>query len=82
MVGHCRCAYDCGAAGRTKAGCSCIGGTSHRCLGGGDPEDLEKERLKKEKEQEQEKENKKTKGKPKDKPKNLTVNVTVNVNAA
>ena len=82
MVGHCRCPYDCGAPNRTEAGCSCTGGNSHKCLGGGDPADLEKERLKKEKEQAQAKESKKTTWKPKDKPKNLTVNVTVNVNAA
>ena len=29
----CRCYYNCGATGRTRRGCSCIGGKSHACLG-------------------------------------------------
>ena len=53
MGGHCRCSFGCGAIDRTRAGCSCTGGKSHRCRGGCDPEDLEKQR---EKEREREKE--------------------------
>ena len=30
---HCRCPFNCGAAGRNQSGCSCQGGKSHECLG-------------------------------------------------
>ena len=83
MGGHCRCSFGCGAIDRTRAGCSCTGGKSHRCRGGGDPEDLEKQR-KKERERKKETgtgevhEERKEKEKEKENEK-VTVNVTVNV---
>ena len=34
-VMHCRCPWGCGAPNRTRKRCSCIGGNSHQCRGGG-----------------------------------------------
>ena len=73
-MGRCRCKFNCGAENRCRSGCSCVGGKSHRCLGGGDPADIEAEKEKKkgnEKPTEKEQEEKKTP---------VTVNVTVNIN--
>ena len=71
-MGRCRCKFNCGAESRCRSGCSCVGGKSHRCLGGGDPADIEAENKKKE----NEKENKK----PTEKKDPVTVNVIVNIN--
>ena len=77
-MGRCRCKFNCGAENRCRSGCSCVGGKSHRCLGGGDPADIEAE---KEKKKENEKENEKpTEKEQEEKNTPVTVNVTVNIN--
>ena len=73
-MGRCRCKFNCGAENRCRSGCSCVGGKSHRCLGGGDPADIEAEKEKKKENEDGKKEEQEEKKTP------VTVNVTVNIN--